>query len=185
MICNKKIKKKESFYMSLDKKSEDLKSENEIIDSKTNNVNEILTEEIDENISKKISPPFILETKHYIMFGIFFSLFCTLLFLGTTAGDDYWWHVKVGEWIVQNKQVPKTGIFSWYAQENNLSWFAHEWLAEVILYGFTCLFGENGGIIYLILCSILLSALLYCFNYKGYLKNLAFSCLWTIGTFFA
>ena len=142
----------------------------------------LLENEVVKKIEKK---PFIIEKKHYIMFGIFFSVFCLFLCLGCFGGDDYWWHVKVGEWIVQNKQIPKTGIFSWYAQENNLSWFAHEWLAEVILYGFTCLFGPNGGVVYLILCIILVSALLYCFNYKGYMKNMAFSCILQMGLFFA
>ena len=93
-----------------------------------------LNSENNSNNNEKQEPLFIPEKKHYIMFGVFFSLFCLLLFLSSIPGDDYWWHIKVGEWIVQNKEIPKTGIFSWYAQENNLSWFAHEWLAEIVLY---------------------------------------------------
>ena len=56
---------------------------------------------------------FIPTKKHYIMFGIFFSLFFTLLLIMSIAGDDYWWHTKVGEWIITNKKIPTTGIFSW------------------------------------------------------------------------
>ena len=129
---------------------------------------------------------FILTKKHYIMFGIFFCLCLSILLIMPVSGDDYWWHVKIGEWIIQNKEIPKTGIYSWYALENNLSWFAHEWLSEVVLYGFSSLFGASlGGIAYLLFCIILLGTLLYCFNYKDYMKNLGFSCLWMVFGFLA
>ena len=59
---------------------------------------------------------------------IVYSLFCGKTF------NDYYWHYRVGEWIVNNKVIPKEGIFSWYALENNLYWFSHEWLSEVLLY---------------------------------------------------
>lgn len=39
---------------------------------------------------------------------------------------DYWWHLKAGEWIVQNKHVPVNDIFSWYGIENELNWTSHE-----------------------------------------------------------
>lgn len=129
---------------------------------------------------------FILTKKHFIFFGIFFSLCFSLLLIMPVSGDDYWWHIKIGEWIVNNKAVPKTGLFSWYGLENNLSWFAHEWLAEVFIYQFASLFGGNlGGIIYLLMCVILLGTLLYCFNYKDYLKHLGFSCIWMVIGFLA
>lgn len=128
---------------------------------------------------------FIATKKHYIMFGIFFSLFFTLLLIMSIAGDDYWWHTKVGEWIITNKKIPTTGIFSWYAEENNLSWFAHEWLAEVVLYGLSVLFGDSGGVIYMYITIILIGTLLYVYNYKDYLKNLAFSSIWVFIGFFA
>jgi hypothetical protein len=119
--------------------------------------------------------------KFYILFGIFFSTFLGLLGLSIAAGDDYWWHLKVGEWIVTNKQIPTTGIFSWYATENNLSWFAHEWLCEVFFYLWSKLFGASiGGILYIFLTTTLLGTILYIQNPKGYLKNLMFSCGWMV-----
>lgn len=124
---------------------------------------------------------FVLTKKHYILFGIFFCLCFSLLLIMPVSGDDYWWHIKIGEWIIDNKAVPKTGLYSWYGLENNLSWFAHEWLAEVFIYYFASLFGGNlGGIIYLLFCIILLGTLLYCFNYKDYMKHLGFSCIWMV-----
>lgn len=137
---------------------------------------------LNEN-NKKTS--FTLTKKHYIMFGLFFSLFFTLILIMPIAGDDYWWHTKVGEWIVKNKEIPTTGIFSWYAKENNLDWFAHEWLCEVFLYGLSILFGDNGGVVYLFITIILIGSLLYIFNYKDYLKNLTFSSFWIFIGFFA
>ena len=115
---------------------------------------------------------------HYICFGFFFVALFTFLTIGGIYGDDYWWHVKAGEWIIQNKQVPRTGIYSWYANQQGLSWFAHEWLAEVVLYGFSYLFGENGGIVYLIFGAMLFGGLLYAFNFKDYIKNLPFTIAW-------
>lgn len=136
-------------------------------------------------LNKEQNNKFKLKNKHYIMFGTLFSLFFTLLLIMSVAGDDYWWHTKVGEWIVNNKQVPMTGIFSWYAQENNLSWFAHEWLAEIVLYLFSVIFNSYGGMIYMFTTLILIGTLLYIFNYKDYLKNIAFSTFWIFVGFLA
>lgn len=60
------------------------------------------------------------------------------------SGNDFWWHIKVGEWIVQNHDVPDIGIFSWYAIENDLKWISHEWLSEVLLFLTHSLFGNLG-----------------------------------------
>ena len=54
-------------------------------------------------------------------------------FLSTTL-NDYYWHYKVGEWIIKNKSIPTSGIFSWYALKENLYWFSHEWLSAVLIY---------------------------------------------------
>jgi hypothetical protein len=35
-------------------------------------------------------------------------------------GNDFWWHVKVGEWIVDNGKVPTEDIFSWYGMEKGI-----------------------------------------------------------------
>lgn len=133
----------------------------------------------------KQKEPFVLTKKYYILFGLLFCTFFIGLLFIPINGDDYWWHIKIGEWIIQNKQFPMTGLYSWYALENNLSWFAHEWLAEVVLYGFTVLFGENGGIYYLLITLLSLGFLLYYFNYKELISKLHFSCFWWFIGFFA
>lgn len=74
--------------------------------------------------------------KKFIFFITFFSslFFIIQVFLNGRVLNDFFWHYKVGEWIVTNHQIPKFGIFSWYAQENNLYWFSHEWLSGVLIY---------------------------------------------------
>ena len=48
--------------------------------------------------------------------------------------NDYFWHEKVGEWIVKNQEVPTYGIYSWFAKDSGLYWFSHEWLSGVLIY---------------------------------------------------
>jgi hypothetical protein len=50
----------------------------------------------------------------------------------TTVRDpDLWWHLKVGDWIVQHHAVPYVGIFSRTA--GTRPWIAYSWGYEVLL----------------------------------------------------
>jgi hypothetical protein len=44
---------------------------------------------------------------------------------------DIWWHLKVGDWIVQNLAVPHTGILSRTAAHR--PWVAYSWGYEILL----------------------------------------------------
>ena len=44
---------------------------------------------------------------------------------------DIWWHLKVGDWIVQHAAVPHTGLFSWTAADR--PWVAYSWGYELLL----------------------------------------------------
>ena len=44
---------------------------------------------------------------------------------------DLWWHLKVGDWIVEHMGVPHTGILSRTAAER--PWVAYSWGYEVLL----------------------------------------------------
>lgn len=44
---------------------------------------------------------------------------------------DIWWHLKVGDWILQNYALPHTGILSRTAASR--PWVAYSWAYEVIL----------------------------------------------------
>lgn len=77
-------------------------------------------------------------------------------------GDsDAFWHIKTGEWILQNKQIPSMDIFSWYGKEQGLTWTNHEWLFEIILYLFYKFFGFKGVFFFVNIISIALFISLY------------------------
>ncbi len=49
----------------------------------------------------------------------------TLLFCGDTG-----WHIRAGEWILKNRAVPTTDLFSF--SKPGQPWFAWEWLCDVL-----------------------------------------------------
>jgi len=55
---------------------------------------------------------------------------------------DLWWHLKVGDWIVEHRAVPHTGILSRTAA--NRSWVAYSWGYEVLLSRVYAWFGLLG-----------------------------------------
>ena len=99
-------------------------------------------------------------------------------------GDDFWWHVKVGEWIWKHHSVPTMGIFSWYAIQEKLNWFAHEWLSGFVLYGFREFFGDYGYIAYILPCFVCIFLLLYGYCWRMLLQNYAAFLLWAVLGFF-
>ena len=56
-------------------------------------------------------------------------------------------YIETGKYIVENKIV-QTDIFSFYGIENNFKWIAHEWLSDVVLYGFYYIGGFQGLVLY-------------------------------------
>ncbi len=59
-------------------------------------------------------------------------------------GDlDYWWHVRIGEWIISHGEIPRTALLTWLSTG---PWTAHEWASEVILYGLHQVTGPFGSI---------------------------------------
>lgn len=100
-------------------------------------------------------------------------------------GDDFWWHVRAGQWICEHHAVPEKGIFSWYALQENLDWFAHEWLSEVILYGAEKIAGEYVHLFYTLPCVIFIFVLLYLHNWHEALQNYLFFIVWSLaGVYF-
>lgn len=59
-----------------------------------------------------------------------------------TADPDVFWHLKVGEWIVQNRAVPRVDFYSWSA--SGQPWTCHQWLWEVLIYLLHARFGIAG-----------------------------------------
>ena len=75
------------------------------------------------------------QIKYIYIFNIALCFF--LLVYGLicgVSGNDFWWHLKTGEWIITNGKIPHMDVFSWYGTANNYIWYAHEWLSDVIYY---------------------------------------------------
>src|SRR5262245_6702436 len=59
---------------------------------------------------------------------------------------DIWWHLRVGQWVVEHGTVTTTDPFSQYGQTR--PWVAYSWLYEVLVYGLYKAFGLAGVIVY-------------------------------------
>ncbi len=55
---------------------------------------------------------------------------------------DVWWHLRVGQWIVDNMAVPRTGLFS--RTVGDRPWVAYSWGFEVLLARAEHWFGISG-----------------------------------------
>lgn len=72
---------------------------------------------------------------------------------------DLWWQIKTGEWIVENKQVPKTDIFS-YTFEGK-PWVNIKWGSEVLFAVVSKLHGPESVFMLQLFVSCLLLYVLY------------------------
>jgi hypothetical protein len=68
---------------------------------------------------------------------------------------DIWWHLRTGEWIVENGAVPHEDYFSAYG--NQKPWIAYSWLFEVLVYLVHVKLGI-AGLVYLVVAMGLASA---------------------------
>jgi len=93
--------------------------------------------------------------------GILFTLFsvATLVSKGYLVDPDIWWHLKVGDWIVQHRMVPSVGILSRTAA--NRPWVAYSWGFEVILSRIYAWLGLMGFAYFGVLLSLLVSIVLF------------------------
>jgi hypothetical protein len=57
---------------------------------------------------------------------------------------DIWWHLRVGQWVVEHRAVPTTDPFSQYGLASGKAWLAYSWLFEVLVYGLYSCFGLAG-----------------------------------------
>lgn len=121
----------------------------------------------------------IKNKKGIILFLTFTIIIMCSIFL-FNYGNDFYWHLKTGEYIINSKKIPNIGIFSYYAINNNLTWTSHEWLFEVIIYLFQIVFSNYGAIFYVITSFILISFLLWKLNQEKFLKYPFYTIIWAI-----
>src|SRR5256886_16963053 len=51
------------------------------------------------------------------------------LFIGAEQDPDFWWHLRIGRWMVDNGQLPSSDIFTFTAAGH--VWTDPEYLTEV------------------------------------------------------
>src|SRR5271169_3487117 len=83
----------------------------------------------------------------------------------TTVRDpDIWWHLKVGDWIVEHRAVPYDGIFSRTAATH--PWIAYSWAYEVLLSRAFAWFGLVGFAFFGILLTMAVAFVLFCMLHR-------------------
>ncbi len=70
----------------------------------------------------------------------------------SVVDSDIWWHLKVGDWIVEHSALPHTGILSRTAADR--PWMAYSWFHEVLLSRFHAWFGLVGITVYGVLLAL-------------------------------
>src|SRR6266550_3201993 len=79
-------------------------------------------------------------------------IFVAVLVIGLLAlaargvsDPDVWWHLRTGQLIIQNHQVPHSDPYSF--TRAGQPWINHEWLSQVAIYGMHWLAGWGGLIV--------------------------------------
>ena len=76
----------------------------------------------------------------------------TLIVLRPQGDPDYWWHVRVGDWILDHGAVPHTELLSWLSGGG--PWTAPSWASEVVLALLDRVTGTTGSIVLFFLVSL-------------------------------
>jgi hypothetical protein len=72
-----------------------------------------------------------MSTARLFTFLLFIALFT--MTVREISDPDFWWHLRTGQYIVENATIPHTDPFSFTAQGKE--WITHEWLSEVFMFG--------------------------------------------------
>ena len=59
---------------------------------------------------------------------------------------DFFWHLKVGQWIIDHGAIPHTDLFTYTVRDH--AFVAHEWLSEVIMAALTSAWGLTGPAVF-------------------------------------
>jgi tetratricopeptide (TPR) repeat protein len=96
---------------------------------------------------------------------IVFLLYVVLiLFLINKLTDpDLWWHLKSGQYILENKVIPKTDVFSYTGFQNE--WIDLHWFFQVTIYSLYKYIGANSVIFLQVLIITLVFSLFFWLKY--------------------
>lgn len=68
-----------------------------------------------------------------------------VLFIGVEQDPDFWWHLRIGRWMVENGRLPTTDIFTFTATGH--PWTDHEYLTEILMWLTYSTFGLSALVI--------------------------------------
>jgi hypothetical protein len=54
------------------------------------------------------------------------------LFVGAVQDPDFWWHIRIGRWMVENGRLPANDIFTFTVPSH--VWTDHEYLTEILMW---------------------------------------------------
>ncbi len=105
------------------------------------------------------SPPERLQTLLRLLMVV--SLYAMPVFaaLQLRVDWDLWWHLRVGQWVVDQGGVPATDPFS--APGQGQPWVAYSWLFELLVLGLYRAFGLLGALVYACALSLAVVAALH------------------------
>ena len=118
-----------------------------------------------------------MKKSNIILLGIVFLCLSFALLSFFHVDPDYYWHIKVGE-VISKTGIVNHDLFSWTMQGKY--WMSHEWLFEVLLYGFRWVFGKYHAVVYCLSSFLLLFTILLLTNYQSYLKNIAYTIVYLL-----
>lgn len=97
---------------------------------------------------KRVSGLEKLDERWIIIMLLGMCVFAIALF--PIKDSDAWWHLKTGAHIVDGQGIPRDSVYSFLddmheeAGEKPMPWIDHEWLTQIIMYGFYSGFGIKG-----------------------------------------
>jgi hypothetical protein len=109
---------------------------------------------------------------------LFLVVFLVLMFSpagkNMLADADTGYHIRAGDYILENRTVPKHDIFSFHSPP--LPWTAHEWLSEVVMAALHRIAGLTGVVIFFALLISISYALLFRYM-RACKRNIVFDVL--------
>jgi hypothetical protein len=105
-------------------------------------------------------------------FSLLFYIFIFVIFLNNSFNyldPDLGWHLKIGESILEEKQVPSFQIYDYTLGDSK--WVDHEWLSNLILYGVFDNFGYIVVNIFFALLMLIIILLLNNFLLRKYVNK--------------
>ena len=80
-----------------------------------------------------------------VALAVLYAMPCALAFRASSS-PDVWWHLRVGQWVLEHHAAPWADPFSLYA--NDRPFIAYSWLFEVVIYSLYHALGPWGLIAY-------------------------------------